>query len=85
MVLSKDTVGVLVDMIENRLAVMQVGDREELREVLTLQRCLKELHTLAGVSGSREATDIPHRGRRRKLEAMMADYDVPASAARQTA
>lgn len=75
MTLSKNTVGVLVDLIENKLAMMQIGDREELREVMTLQRCLGELHALA-VHAPEEKDTIPTRGRHRKLADMMEELVV---------
>lgn len=76
MMLSKDTVSVLVDMIENKLAMIQISDREELREVMTLQRCLTELK--CGIGGEFPKEDsIPTRGRHRKLTRMMDDFDVP--------
>lgn len=67
--LSKNTINVLVDLIENKLAMMQIGDREELREVLTLQRCLAELQgsAVAGGANDKSFCDMPQRGRRRKL------------------
>jgi hypothetical protein len=70
MTLSRNTVGVLVDMIENKLAMMQIGDREELREVMTLQRCLTELQALAA-SAPAEKETTTQRGRRRKLADMI--------------
>ena len=78
MSLSKDTVSVLVDMIENKLAMIQISDREELREVMTLQRCLTELKDTTGPeSTSTTASAIPTRGRHKKLSRMMEDFDVP--------
>ena len=83
MMLSKDTVSVLVDMIENKLALMQISDRDELREVMTLQRCLTELKgTVDPVAA--KASDIPTRGRHRKLSRMIDDFDL-AQEARQRA
>jgi len=78
MSLSKSTVGVLVDMIENKLAMLQISDREELREVMTLQRCLAELQGFAPHEGEagKSPDEIPHRGRHRKLSRMMDDFDV---------
>ena len=70
MTLSKSTLGVLVDLIENKLAMMQIGDREELREVVTLQRCLGELNQLA-VSAPDDGKSQTTRGRRRKLADMI--------------
>lgn len=80
MTLSKSTLGVLVDLIENKLAVMQIGDREELREVMTLQRCLGELQNLAA-SAPEDRDSLPQRGRRRKLAAMIEDMQEQARSA----
>ncbi len=75
MPLSKTVRDTLVDLIENKLAVMQVGDREDLREVIVLQHCVAELRGLTpaemGIVHSYE--DIPRRGRRRKVSDMIDD------------
>jgi len=76
MMLSKDTVSVLVDMIENKLAMIQISDREELREVMTLQRCLAELQHVMNPDEAKVKGDIPTRGRHRKLTRMMDDFDI---------
>lgn len=83
--LSKDTVSVLVDMIENKLAMIQVSDREELREVMTLQRCLTELKTVMNPDAAKMTSDIPTRGRHRKLARMMEDFDIHQEEVRQRA
>jgi hypothetical protein len=71
--LSKTTISVLVDLIENKLAVMKIGDREELREIVILQRCLGELHGLSGEAVKDAMGETP-RGRRRKLTHMIEEY-----------
>lgn len=76
MMLSKDTVSVLVDMIENKLAMIQISDREELREVMTLQRCLTELQGVMSPDTVKVTEDIPTRGRHRKLTRMLVDFDI---------
>ena len=75
MPLSKNVVTTLVDLIENKLAVMQIGDRDDLREVIVLQHCLAELRGLETGGTILTATfdDIPRRGRRRKVSAIMED------------
>ncbi|MDD5586732.1 MAG: hypothetical protein PHY92_07245 [Alphaproteobacteria bacterium] len=75
MALSKNVVDTLVDLIENKLAVMQIGDRDDLREVIVLQHCLTELRGLGATDPGevRNIDDIPRRGRRRKVSAMMED------------
>lgn len=68
MTMSKEILGVLVDLVENKLSCMQISDREDMREMMILQRCLSQLNGEAGF-GSRSAsalTQIPKRGRRRK-------------------
>lgn len=75
MMLSRQTVETLSDLIENRLAMMIVGDQDDLREKMTLQRALIELRgegsdeVPAGVLS--EFANIPRRGRRRKIAGMM--------------
>ena len=75
MALSKNVVDTLVDLIQNKLSVMQIGDRDDLREVLVLQHCLTELRGLGATDSgeTRNADDIPRRGRRRKVSAIMED------------
>jgi len=71
MSLSKATIGTLVDLIENKLAVLQIGDRDDLREMVTLQRCLTEIQSLSDPASAFDTTGIPTRGRHRKMEALM--------------
>ncbi len=47
MMLSKETIAALVDLIENKLNMMHIGDRDDLREMVTLKRALGELHGVA--------------------------------------
>jgi len=87
MMLSKMTASILVDLVENKLAMLQIDDRNDLREVLALQRCLGELRgsvTTDGASAG-EFCDIPHRGRHRKLTALMEDMNVMPTEHRQSA
>lgn len=85
MMLSKDTVTVLVDMIENKLAMIQISDREELREVMTLQRCLAELRSSVDPNAQSDSKEIPTRGRHRKLSRMMDDFDLQQEGVRRRA
>jgi hypothetical protein len=75
MALSKNVVATLVDLIQNKLSVMQIGDRDDLREVLVLQHCLTELRGLGGAEAAEPRTfeGVPRRGRRRKVSAIMED------------
>ena len=71
MALSRTTIEVLKDLIENRLAIMSIGDQDDLREKIALKRALLEMQpdgqTPDGIL--REFSDIPRRGRRRKVGA----------------
>ncbi len=73
MMLSKDVVGVLVDLIENKLGALQIGDREDLREMIVLQHCLAELQALKATQSGvlKDFCDLPRRGRRRKVADIM--------------
>ena len=73
--LSRNTATVLVDLIENKLADLQIGDREDLREMLTLQRCLAELKNL-DLATAQPVKEIPARGRHRKLSALIDDLQT---------
>ena len=74
MSLSKNAVSTLLDLVENRLASIQVFDREDQREVMQLKRCVQEL-TIAGAGGAAAnvvAMPERRRGRRPKMEAFAA-------------
>lgn len=67
--LSNQSVHTLMDLLQNRISVMDVTDREDLRELTIMKRCLNEL---AGIAGSGMAiegdfTGIARRGRRKKV------------------
>lgn len=75
MTLSKQSIEMMIDLVENKLSCMEVWDREDRREADTLQRCLAELRALAGAQeASPESTGltdkltgpIHRRGRRPK-------------------
>jgi len=40
MALTERTLGLLVDLVENKMTSMQIADREDAREFVGLQRCL---------------------------------------------
>ena len=69
MILSRTSIEVLSDLIENRLAIMSIGDQDDLREKIVLKRALGELQTDGDmpVGVMSEFADIPRRGRRRKV------------------
>ena len=56
---------------------MHVDDRDDLREMLALQRCLSELRgheqVSAGVLKNFAGMEIPRRGRRRKVSDMLGE------------
>lgn len=74
MVLSGTSIEVLSDLIANRLAIMSVSDQDDLREKIVLKRALAELQSDGQILGetAAEYREIPRRGRRRKVAAMMA-------------
>ena len=69
MLLSRTSIEVISDLIENRLSMMSIGDQDDLRQKIALKRALSELHVdqsaNAGVLSA--FADIPRRGRRRKV------------------
>ena len=70
MTLSRSSIEVLSDLIENRLSIMSIGDQDDLREKIALKRALTELRSdsSAVVAGLiHEFNEIPRRGRRRKV------------------
>lgn len=76
MKLSKDTVDILVDMIETKLSMIQVSDRDDLREVVTLKHCLSELKT-DECPAEKSTRHKPTRGRRKSFTAMLEAADLP--------
>ena len=48
MLLSKDAIQMMVDLIENRISAMQVSDREDMREMRCLQQALHQLQNAGG-------------------------------------
>ena len=76
MKLSKDTVEILVDMIENKLMMIQVSDREDLHEAVVLKRCLGELKDITDTN-SESTRNTPTRGRRRKFTEMLEEANLP--------
>ena len=74
MILSRTSIEVLNDLIENRLSIMSIGDQDDLREKIALKRALLELqgnglNTNSGMPAGvlSEFSEIPRRGRRRKV------------------
>ena len=69
MLLSSTSVEVLSDLIANRLAIMSIGDQDDLREKIALKRALTELQTSGQIpiTTLSDFSNIPRRGRRRKV------------------
>jgi hypothetical protein len=69
MILSRNSIEDLSDLIENRLSIMSIRDQDDLREKIALKRALIELQADAGIPAGvlQEFSDIPRRGRRRKV------------------
>lgn len=72
MPLSKPSLEMLIDLVENKLSCMDVWDREDRRQAVILKRCLHELTAIE--SGSAGAGSLvafgdtgKRRGRRPKL------------------
>lgn len=57
MSLSRRSIQTLMDLVENKLSMMQVVDREDARELATLESARRELSLMAGLR--RAATGIP--------------------------
>ena len=72
MSLSRSSIEVLSDLIENRLSIMSIGDQDDLREKIALKRALTEIQGAGDVPAGvlADFANIPRRGRRRKIGAM---------------
>lgn len=77
MTLSHETIEAITDLIENKLSLMTIGDRDDLRERITLQRALAELRGVDPVEAGvlKNFGEIPRRGRRRKVADMLGDTE----------
>lgn len=73
--LSKESISTLSDLIENRISVMHIGDRDDLREMVALKRALAEMRgdETAGAGFLKDFDSIPRRGRRRKVSDMIGE------------
>lgn len=73
MALTERTLGLLVDLVENKMTSMQIADREDAREFVGLQRCLAELRSTRGMPAGQAAGVVPEirrRGRPPKVRTM---------------
>ncbi len=69
MTISRETIDTVTDLIENKLAMMCIGDSDDLREKGLLQRALIEVRGASAIEAGimRDFAGIPRRGRRRKV------------------
>lgn len=74
MMLTERTLGLLVDLVENKMTSLQIADREDAREFVGLQRCLAELRSSRAMPASQAAAalvpEIRRRGRPPKVRTM---------------
>ncbi len=73
MPLSQQSVAAVSDLIENKLALMTIDDRDDLREMVALKRALIELRGNEDDASLKSYGDIPRRGRRRKVSDMISE------------
>ncbi len=80
MILSKESVVALSDLIENKLSMMHIGNRDDLRERRALELALAELRDQEDVRGAiiKQISTIPQRGRHRKVSVLMDDQEERA-------
>ncbi len=71
--LTKQSLETLIDLVEIKLSTIEICDRDDAREVQTLERCLAELATIArGEKGAvSESAPAKRRGRRPKSPVRM--------------
>lgn len=69
MSLSKPSIELIIDMVENRLSDMVVTDREDAKEQLMLKRALQELATAS--------LDIERSARRKAVRRQRSDILMP--------
>jgi len=70
--LSQRTLDTLMDLVENRIACMEVMGRDDMRELAYLHRCRNELHAfiVGDVAGALPAPSGRRRGRPPKNHAL---------------
>jgi len=75
MMLSRESIIALSDLIENKLSMMHIGNRDDLRERRALELALAELQGDDDIRGVmlRKVTEIPQRGRHRKVSELMGE------------
>lgn len=63
MSLSRRSIQTLMDLVENKLSQMQVVDREDARELATLESARRELSTMLGLRRTAEMPPPAVEGR----------------------
>jgi hypothetical protein len=71
MSLSRDAVETLIDLVEIKLSCFEVYDRDDARELRSLERCRNQLRDLAASPAALAPAivEFPARGRRRRATA----------------
>ena len=59
MSLSKQTVAMLLDLVEIKISYMDIADREDARNLQLLQRCRAELKALESSIGAEPSEIVP--------------------------
>jgi hypothetical protein len=59
MSLSKQTVDMLLDLVEIKISYMDVADRDDARDLQALERCRAELKSLACVAADAAEAVVP--------------------------
>jgi hypothetical protein len=72
MSLSRRSIQTLTDLVENKLSMMQVVDREDARELAVLEAARRELTLLAGLRRSSAMPAVEGRFSREQVEAVAA-------------
>lgn len=68
MSLSRRSIQTLTDLVENKLSMMQVVDREDARELAVLEAARRELTLLAGLRRSSAVAAVEGRFSREQVE-----------------
>lgn len=68
MSLSRRSIQTLTDLVENKLSMMQVVDREDARELAVLEAARRELTLLAGLRRSSAIPAVEGRFSREQVE-----------------
>lgn len=66
MALSRRAIETLTDLVEIKLSCLQVFDREDAREQVTLEACRRELATLTGNTDQTVVAAFAEGGRKRR-------------------